>query len=119
MMFEIFITGSCRAQELLIENSSRFAVRSDSGQLKVVSSFIDEGIVLRVSRHHLDALLKIVTAVLSEIEGQCSKANFDIRVRDINDSEPPAGSVQFCKPFDPVPGPVKRNISRRFFRRTI
>ena len=39
---------------------------------------------MRVSRHHLDALLKTVAAVLSEIEEQYSIANFDIRVRDIN-----------------------------------
>ena len=59
---------------------------------------------MRVSRHHLDALLKTVAAVLAEIEEQYSIAIFDIRVRDINNSEPPACGVQFCKPFDPVPG---------------
>lgn len=104
MRFEIFITGSRRTKDVLKENFSRFAVRSDKDKLQVISSITDEGIILRVARHHLDALLKIVAAVLSEIEEQYRIANFDIRVRDIHNSEPPACGAQFCKPFDPVPG---------------
>ena len=104
MRFEIIITGSCRGKELLKKNFSKLVVRSDKDQLRIISLIVDEGIVLRVSLHHLGALLKIVAAVLSEIEEQYSIANFDIRVRDINNSEPPACSAQFCQPFNPVPG---------------
>lgn len=61
-------------------------------------------LLMRTSPDSADAVLRILDRTVGILERQHSQELFEIHVRDMLRSEPPAGSPELEAPFRPVPG---------------